>query len=41
MAARGPLALKMTKKIVNAASTARMADLYFSEPELVERIMLP
>jgi len=40
MAARGPLALRMTKKIVNAASTARMADLYLCEPELVERLML-
>jgi enoyl-CoA hydratase/carnithine racemase len=40
MAARGPLALGITKKIVNAASTARMADLNLCEPELVERLML-
>jgi enoyl-CoA hydratase len=40
MESRGLLALRMSKKIVNASSTARMADLYLCEPELVERLML-
>jgi enoyl-CoA hydratase/carnithine racemase len=40
MEARGPLALRICKKIINASSTARMADLYLCEPELVERLML-
>ncbi|MDD5205239.1 MAG: enoyl-CoA hydratase/isomerase family protein [Desulfobacterales bacterium] len=37
---RGPLAIRICKKIVNAASFSRMADLYTCEPELVERVML-
>lgn len=40
MESRGPLALRICKKIVNASSMARMADLYLCEPELVERLML-
>ena len=40
MESRGPLALRICKKIVNASSMARMADLYVCEPELVERLML-
>jgi len=40
IAGKGPLAIRMTKKIVNAASIARMADLYPCEPELVERLMV-
>ena len=40
IAAKGPLAIRICKKIVNAASLSRMADLYPCEPELVERIML-
>lgn len=40
IATKGPLATRITKKIVNAASLARMADLYPCEPELVERLML-
>lgn len=34
---RGPLALRIAKKQVNAASVARMADLYLFESELWER----
>lgn len=37
---RGPLALRICKKVVNAASVAKMSDLYVCEPELVERVML-
>jgi len=37
---RGPLALRMTKKIINAATSARAEDLYLSEPEMVERLHL-
>jgi enoyl-CoA hydratase/carnithine racemase len=37
---KGPLALRICKKVVNAASVARMSDLYVCEPELVERLML-
>jgi len=40
MAGKGPLALRMCKKIVNASSVARMSDLYVCEPEIVERLML-
>jgi enoyl-CoA hydratase/carnithine racemase len=36
---KGPLAIRICKKQVNAASLARMADLYPLEPELVEKIM--
>jgi enoyl-CoA hydratase/carnithine racemase len=38
--ARAPLAVRMTKKIVNAASAANFGDLYTCEPELVERLYL-
>jgi enoyl-CoA hydratase len=34
---RGPLGLRIAKKQVNAASVARMADLYLFESELWER----
>lgn len=37
---KGPLAIRITKKIINAASLAKMADLYLCEPELVEKLML-
>lgn len=37
---KGPLALRICKKVINAASVARMSDLYVCEPELVERLML-
>jgi 2-oxoglutaroyl-CoA hydrolase len=37
---KGPLALRICKKVVNAASVARMSDLYVCEPEIVERLML-
>jgi len=37
---KGPLALRICKKVVNAASLARMSDLYVCEPEIVERLML-
>ncbi len=40
IATKGPLAIRLTKKMVNAASLAKMADLYPCEPELVERLML-
>ena len=39
IATKGPLAVRMCKKIVNAATLSRYADLYVCEPELVERIM--
>lgn len=38
IATRGPLAVRMCKKMVNAASLSRMADLYPYEPELVEKL---
>jgi len=37
---RAPLAIRMTKKIVNAAAAANVGDLYPCEPELVERLYL-
>jgi len=37
---RGPLAIRITKKQVNAASVARMADLNLFESELWERNQL-
>lgn len=40
LAAKGPLAIRISKKQVNAASLAKMADLYPLEPELVEGLML-
>jgi enoyl-CoA hydratase/carnithine racemase len=40
LAGKGPMALRMTKKIVNAASVARMADLYLFESELLERVVV-
>jgi len=40
IATKGPLAVRICKKIVNAASLSRMADLYPCEPELVERLHL-
>lgn len=36
---KGPLAIRICKKQVNAATISRMADLYPLEPELVEYIM--
>jgi enoyl-CoA hydratase len=35
----GPLAIRICKKQVNAASVAKMADLYPLEPELMEFMM--
>ena len=40
IATKGPLAVRICKKIVNAASLSKMADLYPCEPELVERLMI-
>lgn len=40
IACRGPLAVRICKKVVHAASLSRMADLYPCEPEIVERLML-
>jgi enoyl-CoA hydratase/carnithine racemase len=37
---RAPLAIRMTKKIVNAAAAANFGDLSACEPELVERLYL-
>lgn len=37
--AKGPLAIRIAKKMVNAASVARLHELYPCEPELVERLM--
>jgi len=37
---KAPLAIRMTKKIVNAATAANFGDLYPCEPELVERLFL-
>jgi enoyl-CoA hydratase/carnithine racemase len=36
---KGPLAIRICKKQVNAASISRMADLYPLEPELVEMVI--
>lgn len=38
IASKSPLAIRLTKKLVNAYSTAGRGDLYVVEPELVERI---
>ncbi len=40
IASKGPLAIRMTKKLVNAATAASFGDLYICEPELVERLIL-
>jgi len=40
IATKGPLAIRICKKQVNAASLAKMADLYPLEPELVEEVMI-
>lgn len=40
IAARGPLAIRITKKLVNAAAAPNFGDLYICEPELVERLFL-
>jgi enoyl-CoA hydratase/carnithine racemase len=40
IAARGPLSIRMTKKIINAASVGKMADLFLCEPEMVERLYI-
>jgi len=40
IAARGPLAIRIAKKIVNAAAAANFGDLYICEPELVERLFV-
>lgn len=37
---KAPLAIRMTKKIVNAATAPNFGDLYICEPELVERLFL-
>ena len=39
LAGKGPLALRICKKQVNAASLARLSDLYPLEPEIVEAVM--
>ena len=40
IASRSPLAIRLTKKLVNAYTAAGRADLFVVEPELVERINL-
>jgi len=40
IARQGPLAVRMTKKIVNAASLQNLGDVWLCEPELVERVFL-
>jgi len=40
IASNAPLAVRMAKKIINAATTANFGDLYICEPELVERLAL-
>jgi len=40
IASKGPLAIRMTKKLVNAATAASFGDLHICEPELVERLIL-
>ena len=40
IARRGPLAVRMTKKLVNAAAAPGYGNLYLCEPELVERLFL-
>jgi len=37
---KGPLAVRICKKIVNAAAAPNIGDLYICEPELVERLYL-
>jgi len=37
---RSPLAIRLTKKIANAAAAPNIGDLYICEPELVERLYL-
>lgn len=37
---KAPLAIRITKKIVNAAAAPNFGDLYLCEPELVERVFL-
>jgi len=39
IALKGPLAIRITKKQINAASLAKMADLYPLEPEILEGVM--
>jgi len=40
IASKSPLAIRLTKKLVNAYTSAGRGDLYVVEPELVERIHL-
>lgn len=40
IAGRGPLAVRMAKKLVNAAAAPGFGNLYLCEPELVERLFL-
>ena len=40
ISSKAPLAIRITKKIVNAAVASNFGDLYICEPELVERLYL-
>jgi enoyl-CoA hydratase/3-hydroxypropionyl-coenzyme A dehydratase len=40
IAKQGPLAVRMTKKLVNAATMQNFGDIWMCEPELAERVFL-
>ena len=40
MAANGPLAVRLAKKVANAAAASYFGDVSLCEPELVERLYL-
>ena len=40
IAGKGPLAIRMTKKIINASMMTSFGDIFICEPELVERVAL-
>lgn len=40
IATKAPLAIRMTKKIINASAAPNIGDIYLCEPELVERLYL-
>jgi enoyl-CoA hydratase/carnithine racemase len=40
ISSKAPLAIRITKKIVNASVAPNFGDLYLCEPELVERLYL-
>ena len=40
IATKAPLAIRMTKKLVNASAAPNIGDIYLCEPEMVERLYL-